>query len=247
MMRGERGRTRTVEDLRVYGEAFDHLPLTGQLLQARLLLSRLARRYGLRGMSRVLRSTMKKRAELKARFGPTIQRDFPTVPSSGINELLMLAALYEALVETDGREAAYDFVLGLFRSMGPSLHATLYDAKRLVRCEGDPFENFCALNRSFFESSAAKGFYDVDEITETEDLQFIRLRRCLNVDLFEILGCPELARTACVADITGYGPEGLSTVVDLDFRRPKTIVHGDDTCDFYYYRTGAAPPEMETH
>jgi hypothetical protein len=235
-----------VEDLPVFGEAFDHLPLTGQLLQARLLFSRLASRYGW-GIVGVLRATVGKRAELKRSFGPTIQREFPTLSSSGVNELLMLAALYHVMVDRDGREVAYEFILDLFRSMGPSLHVTLYDAKHLLRCAGDPYENFCALNRSFFESSASKGFYDLDELTETENLQFIRLSRCANVDVFTVLGCPELARVACEADITGYGPDGLATKVDLDFRRPKTIVHGDATCDFYYYRAGAAPLEMETH
>ena len=246
MVLRKRGPATKVEDLPAFGEAFDHIPLTGQLLQARLLLSRLARRYGWRLIG-VLRATIGKRAELKRSFGPTIQREFPIVPSSGVNELLMLAALYYVLTDRDGREVAYEFMLDLFRSMGPSLHATLYDAKHLVRCEGDPYQNFCALNRSYFENSASKGFYDLDELTETKDLQFIRLSRCVNVDVFTVLGCPELARVACEADITGYGPDGLAPKVDLDFRRPKTIVHGDSTCDFYYYRAGAAPPEMETH
>jgi hypothetical protein len=239
--------TKTVENLPVFGRAFDHMPLSGQLLQAKLLLSRLVGRFGVLGMLGVLWATLRRRSKLKARHGGTIRRDYPTVPSSGVNELFLLAALYQALATRSSREQAYEFILDLFRSMGPSVHATLYDIDHLLECDGDPFRNFCALNRSFFESSASKGFYDVDEIRDTADLQFVRLTRCLNVDLFAILGCPELARAACVADITGYGPDGLAPKVDLDFRRPKTLVHGDEACDFYYYRAGAAPPEMEVH
>lgn len=247
-MTASRGVGKTaVQDLPVFGQAFDHMPLSGQLLQARLLLSRLARRFGVLGTTGLVWATTRNRSELQARHGAAIRSEYPTLPSSGLQELLMLAALYEALAERSSREEAYGFIIDLFRSMGPSVHATLYDVDRLLECDGDPFTNFCALNRSFFEASAAKGFYDVDEIRDSADLQFVRLTRCLNVDLFTVLGCPELALAACVADITGYGPAGLAPKVSLDFRRPKTIVHGDESCEFYYCRAGTAPAGMETH
>jgi hypothetical protein len=160
-----------VQELANYGKAFDHMPLKGQLLQAKSLLTGLVTRYGAFGTVSVIRATLKKRAELRMQFGGTIQRDFPTVPSSGIAELFIMAALYEVLSEREDRDTAYEFVLELFRAIGPGVHASLYDVRHLLKCDGNPYTNFCALNRSFFESSAEKGFYDVEEISETRDVR----------------------------------------------------------------------------
>jgi hypothetical protein len=130
--------------------------------------------------------------------------------------------------------------------MGPKVHATFYNTTGLLRCEGDVYTNFCKLNRSIFENSAAKGFYDVEEIRESPELQFIRLTRCLNIDLFSVMGCPELAQVGCAIDMSGYAPEAMGDLVDLDFRRPRTLVNGDAACEFHYYRKGSAPGGMAT-
>lgn len=81
---------------------------------------------------------------------------------------------------------------------------------------------------------------------DRENLQYVRLTKCLNVDAFSTLGCPELARLGCEIDRAGYAPEALGDQVELDFRRPLTIAKGGDSCEFYYYRKGYAPADMGT-
>ena len=68
-----------VQELASYGKAFDHMPLKGQLLQAKSLLIGLVTRYRILGTLSVIRATLKKRTELRMRFGATIQRVFATV------------------------------------------------------------------------------------------------------------------------------------------------------------------------
>ncbi len=247
MERRARGRASSVEDLPVFGTAFDHMPRRGQLLLARSMLSGLVARCGVLGALGVLGRALARRSRLERSLGDSLRAEFPNVPRSALGELLLFAALYEVLTDAHDRETAYEIILDLFRPIGPGVHAALYDIDRLLEIGGDPYANFCALNRSFFESSAAKGLYEIEEIRETRDLQYVKLTTCLNVDVFSAIGYPELARIACVMDIAGYGPEGLAPRVGLDFRRPKTIMRGDDACEFYYYRAGAAPAEMETH
>lgn len=235
-----------VEELSSFGKAFDHMPLSGQLLQAKLLLSQLKARFGFWGMLAFLRDVMGKKRALQKEHGITIGRDFATVPRSVIGELYLLASMYYVLGEREDQAAALEFILGIFRSMGPTVHATLYNTTDLLKCEGDVYTNFCRLNRSIFENSAAKGFYDVEEIQESPELQFVRLTRCLNIDLCSVMGCPELAQVGCAIDMGGYAPDAMGDLVQLDFRRPRTLANGDPSCDFHYYRQGHAPAEMET-
>jgi len=235
-----------VEQLSSYGKAFDHMPLAGQLLQAKLFLSQLKAKFGFFGMLAFLRDTLRKKRELQKKHGATIERNFATVPGSAIMELYMLASMYYTLAEREDEAAALAFILKIFRSMGPKVHSTLYNTKDLLRCHGDVYTNFCKLNRSIFENSAAKGFYDVEEIRESPELQFIRLTRCLNIDLFSVMGCPELAQVGCAIDKGGYAPDAMGDLVSLDFRRPTTLVNGDAACEFHYYRKGSAPEGMAT-
>ncbi len=86
----------------------------------------------------------------------------------------------------------------------------------------------------------------LEEIRDSHDLQFIRIGTCPNIEAFSILGVPELARLGCDVDIGGYAPEALGNQLNFDFRRPCTIVNGDKTCDFYFYRKGKAPTDMRT-
>ena len=235
-----------VEELSSFGKAFDHMPMSGQLIQVKLFLSQLKAKFGFWGMLAFLRDALRKKRELQKEHGATIGRDYATVPRSAIGELYLLASMYYLLAEREGRDAALQFILGIFQSMGPTVHATLYNTTDLLRCDGDVYTNFCKLNRSIFENSAAKGFYDVEEIRESPELQFVRLTRCLNIDLCTVMGCPELAQVGCAIDKGGYAPDAMGDLVQLEFRRPRTLVNGDAACDFHYYRKGSAPAEMET-
>lgn len=235
-----------VEELTSYGKAFDHLPLKAQLLQAKVMFSELIKKFGLFGIVGFLRRLNKRKKCLIKQYDDTIKKDFSEVPSSAMKELYMMGALYYTLSDIDGKEEAYDFIRGIIHKIGPTVHGIFYAINDLKKCKGDIYTNFCKLNRSIFENSGKKGFYDVEEIKDSENLQYVRVTKCLNVDLFTILGCPEMARIGCDFDISGYAPEALGNEVNLDFRRPHTLVNGDKSCEFYYYRKEHAPPDMRT-
>lgn len=235
-----------VEELSSYGKAFDHMPLKAQILQMKVMFSELNRKFGLLGTVGFIRQVYRKQNQLKTQYGDTVNERFADVPSSAIMEMYLMSSMYLVLADREDKEKAYEFVKGIFQKIGPTAHETLYNIKDLMKCEGDIFTNFCQLNRSIFESSARKGFYNLEGIRDSENLQHIRLTKCLNVDAFSTLGCPELARLGCDIDIAGYAPEAMGNKVNLDFRRPCTLANGDESCEFYYYRKGYAPADMRT-
>jgi len=235
-----------VEDLPSYKLAFDHMPLQAVLLQVLITLRELRRRFGVIGSMRFLVRLVRKKRDLVEKYGEVVQERFAGVPASAIAELYTLSAIYSLLAESESKEDAYDFIAEIFHEIGPTAHASVYDVKRLKLCEGEIFRNFCKLNRAIFENSAGKGFYRVEEIQDKEHLQYVRLTKCLNVDAFSTLGCPELARLGCEIDRAGYAPEAIGDQVELDFRRPSAIAKGGASCEFYYYRKGHAPADMET-
>jgi len=235
-----------VEELSSYGKAFDHMPLKAQILQMKVMFSELKREFGLFGTVGFIRQVYRKQNQLKKQYGDIVNERFADVPSSAIMEMYLMSAMYLVLADREDKEKAYEFVKGIFQKIGPTAHETLYNIKDLAKCDGDIFTNFCRLNRSIFESSARKGFYNLEGIRDSEDLQYIRLTKCLNLDAFSTLGCPELARLGCDIDIAGYAPEAMGNKVNLDFRRPCTLANGDKSCEFYYYRKGRAPTDMLT-
>ena len=235
-----------VEQLPSYGHAFDYLPLAAQLQQVKFLLVGFRKRFGVFGALRFLVRVFRVQAGLQRQFSAIISTKYPGVPASALNELYMLTAMYKLLTEAEDKSAAYDFILNMLRDMGPAAHEALYDVAGLRKCDGEIYKNFCALNRSVFENSAAKGFYDVDEIRDSENLQYVRLTKCLNIELFSILGYPELGRVGCEIDKGGYAPDAIEDKVDLDFRRPHTLINGDAACECYHYRKGHAPADMAT-
>jgi hypothetical protein len=235
-----------VTELSSYGQAFDHMPAKAQILQMKVMFSELVKKFGVFGTFGFIAKIVRVQNQLKKKYSATIAAQFADVPASAIMEMYMMTAMYLALAEGEDKEKAYEFVKSIFQKIGPTAHETLYNLKGLLQCEGDVYTNFCQLNRSIFESSAQKGFYDIAELQDSENLQFIRLTKCLNVDAFSALGCPELARLGCDIDIAGYAPEAMGDKVNLDFRRPGTIAKGSPACEFYYFRQGHAPADMET-
>jgi hypothetical protein len=235
-----------VEELSSYGNSFDQMPLKAQLLQLRLMFSELKRKFGLFGNVGFIMKVYKKQNQLKKEYGDILKKSFADLPASAISELYMLASTHLVLADTEGKESAYTFLKGILQRIGPTVHETTYNVKDLKKCEGDIFTNFCKLNRSIFEKSAEKGFMKLEEIRDSHDLQFLRIGTCPNIEAFSILGVPELAQLGCDVDVGGYAPEGLGNKLNFDFRRPCTLVNGDESCDFYFYRKGCAPADMRT-
>ena len=183
-----------VENLPSYKIAFDRMPLKAVILQVFITLRELRRKFGVLGAMRFIVRIVRKKRDLVGKYGEVVQDRFADVPGSAIAELYTMAAMYILLAESEGKEYAYNFIEEIFHQIGPTAHAAIYDVKRLQRCGGGIFGNFCKLNRAIFENSARKGFYRIEEIRDTEHLQYLRLTKCLNVDAFSTLGCPELAR-----------------------------------------------------
>lgn len=235
-----------VEELSSYGTAFDHMPLKAQILQMKVMFSELKREIGLFGIVGFIKQVYGKQKQLKKQYGDIVNERFAEVPSSAIMEMYLMSAMYLVLADREGKDKAFEFVKGIFQKIGPTAHEALYNIKDLAKCPGDIYTNFCQLNRSIFESSARKGFYEIEVFKDSENLQYIRLTKCLNIDVLTTLGCPELTRLGCIADIAGYAPEAMGNKVNLDFRRPCTLVNGDKACEFYYYRKGCVPADMQT-
>lgn len=192
-----------VENLPSYKIAFDHMPLKAVILQVFVTLRELRRRFGMFGSMRFVVRLVRKKRDLVEKYGEIVRERFTGVPASGIAELYTMAAMYFLLAESEGEEYAYKFIEAIFHEIGPTAHASLYDVERLKECEGEIFPNFCKLNRAIFENSAGKGFYRIGEVRDRENLQYVRLTKCLNVDAFSTLGCPELARLGCEIDRAG--------------------------------------------
>jgi len=220
------------------------MPRKALLLQVKVMFFGLIKKYGVFGTVGFLGRVHKKKKQLINEYADITNAKFPGVSAMG--ELYMLAAMHLVIADTEGREKAYEFIKSIMQELGPTAHKSIYCLHDLKKVEGDVFTNFCKLNRRLFENGNEKGLYGVEEITDSEDLQFIRVTKCLNIDATMTIGCPELARLGCDGDIAGYAPEALGDQVDLDFRRPRTLANGDEACEFHYYRKGSAPADMRT-
>ena len=233
-----------IEQLPTYTRTFDYMPRKALLVMVKVMFFELIKKFGIFGAIGFLVRVQKKRKQLINEYADVMNAKFPGV--SAIEELYMMAAMHLVIADTEGREKAYEFNKRIIQELGPTAHKSIYCLHDLKKVEGDVFTNFCKLNRRLFENGNEKGLYGVEEISDSEDLQFIRVTKCLNVDAFSTIGCPELARLGCDGDIAGYAPEALGDQVNLDFRRPRTLANGDEACEFHYYRKGSAPGDMRT-
>jgi len=235
-----------VKELPTYERTFDYMPPKAQLAQVRVMFSELTKKFGIFGTVGFLRKVIKKQKQLKEKYGALVTQRFPGVPA--ISEMYMMAAMYLVVADVEGKERAYDgFIKGILQRLGPTSHESIYCLKDLKKVKGDIFTNFCKLNRRLFENGNTKDLYGVEEIRDSEDLQYIRVTKCLNVEATATIDCPELAKMGCDIDIAGYAPGALGNKVDLDFRRPCTLANGDKSCEFYYYRKGHAPVDMQNN
>jgi len=233
-----------VEELSTYGKTFDYMPTKAIFVQMRIMLTALIKKFGFFGSISFLRKVLKKQKRLKNKYSDILNERFPEV--AVMSEAYIMGAIFLVLAKKEGREKAYEFLKMMIQKMSPTAHESFYCLKDLKKIEGDIFTNFCKLNRRLFENGKSKDLYDVEEIRDSEDLQYIRVTKCLNVEVMGTIDCSELAKLGCDGDIAGYAPNALGNKVNLDFRRPFTIAKGDNVCEFYYYRKGCAPEHMET-
>lgn len=234
-----------VDELPTYQKTFDYMPPKAVLAQVKVIFSELIKKFGIFGTIGFLRQVIKKQKQLKEKYGDDVNKRFADVPA--IEELYVMGAMYLVIAESEGQEKAYnEFIKGIMQKIGPISHESLYSFQALKKVDGDIFTNFRKLNRALFENGAKKNLYGVEEIRDSQNLQYIRVTKCLNIEATSAIECPALAKMGCDIDIAGYAPNALGNKVDLDFRRPRTLANGDEACEFYYYRAGYAPEDMNT-
>jgi len=132
-----------------------------------------------------------------------------------------------------------EFVKGIMQKVAVYSMPAMYQIDDLVKCEGDPFENFVKFTAAWFNAMNEEGTWKVEEMRSEKDKLTFTVTECTNCTLGEAYDCPEIAKLGCDHDLAGY-PVILDKV-NAEFRRPHTIAKGDEYCDFSFYRKGTAP------
>ena len=113
------GATTRVEDLARYGEAIDDLPKRVLARQAKVLVSELRRRYGTRGLVRMMVSILRERRHIKKTHPDTVAELRRDWGAGAASEGLAMTALFNVLAPIEGREGAYDVVKTVFQRVAP--------------------------------------------------------------------------------------------------------------------------------
>ena len=235
---GEKGETMKVAELSQYGKPLG-LPREAQRKQIGIVFSALREKFGLLGMVPFFIRVLAEQRRIR-RAHPNLVERARGIGAEVAKEMVLLASLFNISAKRDGREEAYEFLKGIFQRVAVHSMPGIYQIHELVQCEGDAFENFKEFNVAMFQAMDGEGTWKTDRIVNEEDRLQIRVVTCANVELFSALGCPELGKLGCDHDLAGY-PVILDRV-DAEFRRPRTLAKGDDSCDFNFYRKGTAPP-----
>jgi hypothetical protein len=97
----------------------------------------------------------------------------------------------------------------------------MYQIDDLVKCEGDPFENFMKFTVAWFNAMNEEGTWIVEDMKEEKDKLTFSITKCTNCVIGNAFDCPEIAKLGCDHDLAGY-PVILDKV-NAEFRRPHTI------------------------
>ena len=162
------------------------------------------------------------------KFGSKATKEFP-----------FLIGIFHALAKREGRENAYPILMEMFQKVSPIAQRSMYQVDELVQCEGDVFDNFKKFHIAMFEAGQDM-FHSTN--TDEKNVATSTVDKCVNVELANAFGVPELAPFGCDNDLAGY--PAIANEMNMEFRRPCTIAKGDDYCKFLFYRKGTAP-DME--
>ena len=189
-----------VEDLERYNKSFGDAPPELIKLMRKEFLGKLRRRFGLLGVIGFFASVLRHRRRLMTTYATEYDELVHMVPNPKlIGEFVFLAAVYNALLKHETRDAAYESLKGLLEGVWEQSLLMMYQVDDLVRCEGDVFDNFKKMNVGIFTASSIE--YNVKEINQTENHLNIVVDRCLNVELANTFGVPELGKIGCDHDI----------------------------------------------
>ena len=227
-----------VEDLERYDKSFGDAPKELIKLMRTEFLRKLRMRFGYLGVVRFFVSVARERRRLMKTYSAEYDQLVSTVPNPKlIREFVFLAAVYNALLEYETRDGAYGYLKGLLEGVWTESLLMMYQVDDLVRCEGDVFDNFKKMNIGIFTSSSVE--YNVKQIHDSDNHLNIVVDRCLNVELANTFGVPELAKIGCDHDIVAFPPVEERT--NSVFRRPCTLAKDGVDCDFHFYRKGFEP------
>ena len=227
-----------VEDLERYDKSFGDAPDELVKLMRTEFLRKLKVRFGPFGVLRFFMSVVRERRRLMRTYSQEYGELVSTVPNPKlIGEFVLLAAVYNALLQYETRDGAYEYLKSLLEGVWAQSLLMMYQVDDLEQCEGDVFDNFKKMNIGIFTSSSVE--YNVKQIHESDNHLNIVVDRCLNVELANTFGVPELAKIGCDHDIVAYPP--LEERTNSVFRRPCNLAKDGVDCDFHFYRKGFEP------
>ena len=227
-----------VEELSQYGKTLSDLPKEALKKQKSIVLREIRTKFGLLGtLLFFIRLLLEQRA-LKKNYLEAYQATLK-LSEDAAKDITMLISMFNIIARKEGRENAYEFVKGIMQKVAVYSMPAMYQIDDLVKCEGDPFENFVKFTAAWFNAMNEEGTWKVEEMRSEKDKLTFTVTECTNCTLGEAYDCPEIAKLGCDHDLAGY-PVILDRV-DAEFRRPHAIAKGDEYCDFAFYRKGTAP------
>ncbi|MHC4598425.1 MAG: L-2-amino-thiazoline-4-carboxylic acid hydrolase [Planctomycetota bacterium] len=227
-----------VEQLERYGKSFGEAPKELLTLVKKEFMGKLWKRFGFFGLIRFFVRVLLEKRKLRRTYAREYDDLVKTVPNPKlIGEFVYFAAVFNALLKYETRDGAYEYLKELLGGAWKESLMMMYQVDDLTKCEGDVFDNFKKMNIGVFTASSVE--YNVREIVETENHLNIVVDRCLNVELADTFGVPELGKIGCDHDIVAYPPVEERT--NSVFRRPRCLAKDGQNCDFHFYRKGHEP------
>jgi hypothetical protein len=225
-----------VENLERFGKSLMDIPKEAFKGQSKIMFAAFREKFGLLGLIPFTFCVLRERSNILKRYRKQ-HKELRELSPEGAKEIIVMIAIFNAIATNESREAAYEFVKGIFQTIALTSLPALYQLSDLVKCEGDVFDNYKKFNIAMFK--AGDRDFHVREIEEHNDRLRIVVDRCLNVEAGKLFDCPEIAMLGCDHDLASY--PYVDPVVNSEFRRPCTLAKGDSYCDFNFYRKGFAP------
>lgn len=226
-----------VEELEMYGKALE-MPKKAAKKQIKIVFSLLRKEFGLFGIFIMLIGINRHSKRIKKQY-PDAVKKANQISKTIEQELVLMGALFSTIAEKRGRIRAQEFLVDMMRKTAPTSLPALYQLPDLLKCEGDVFDNYKKMNKALFTTTHEMGTWKNNGFHETEDLLEFKVTSCVNIELFEAIGCPELNILGCEHDLAAY--HLINGPTNSEFRRPCTLAKGGDCCHFQFYRKGTAP------
>ncbi len=227
-----------VEELTQYGKTLSGLPKETVKKQESIALREIRNKFGLIGILPFFIRLFLEQRGLKRKYPEAYQATLK-LSEDAAKDITMLISMFNIIARKEGRENAYEFVKGIMQKVAVYSMPAMYQIDDLVKCEGDPFENFVKFTAAWFNAMNEEGTWKVEEMRSEKDKLTFTVTECTNCTLGEAYDCPEIAKLGCDHDLAGYPV--IVDKVNAEFRRSHTIAKGDEYCDFMFYRKGTAP------